>query len=165
LLATMAHVVVVVETAIRGGARNAAGYARKRGRPVLVVPGAPWNPRASGCLVELRGGARMVTSFRDVLERLPEPFASIARSPDLRADSWKPGSGKGRRAPKIAVPRSVDPDGHLVVSAVESGAVTLDHLCDATGLSVARAQALILTLTLEGILVCDPSGRLSLVRR
>lgn len=159
VLAALASVVVIVETALRGGARNAAAAARRLGRPVLVVPGAPWNPRASGCLVELRKGAGLVVSPADVVRALGLP------------DRPPPGTEGAESAPRTAhhsplpiVPsRPLDPEGHLIVSAIQTGASHLDALCSSTGLPVARVQALLLTLTLDGIVVSDPSGRLSLV--
>jgi len=43
-LVALSDALVVVETRYQGGSRNAAAAARKLGRPVLVVPGAPWMP-------------------------------------------------------------------------------------------------------------------------
>lgn len=157
VLAAIADVVVIVETAYRGGARNAAAAARKLRRKVLVVPGAPWNPRASGCLIEIRNGGSMVASAGDVLRELD-------RTPE--EGSGRPAAHPKRPPPKIGVRRpsaGTDREGHVIVSAIQSGACHLDALCTATGLPVARVQALVLTLTLEGIVVSGPSGRISLV--
>lgn len=161
VLAALAHVVVVVESAIRGGARNAASAARRAGRPVLVVPGAPWNPRASGCIVELRNGAPLVTSFKDVLRRLPEPFASLASDRSVGSPARRTISTE--QSPSEEARRVLGPEGHLIVSAIESGATHVDAVCAVSGLPIATVQAMLLTLTLQGILVSDRSGRLSLV--
>jgi DNA processing protein len=70
ILVAMAHVVVVVETPIRGGARNAAKWARGLGRPLLVAPGTPWCTVHAGSIAELRAGAEILTSARDVAKKL-----------------------------------------------------------------------------------------------
>ncbi|HEY3664980.1 MAG TPA: DNA-processing protein DprA, partial [Polyangiaceae bacterium] len=57
-LVALAHVVVVVESRIRGGARNAAAHARRLGRPLFVVAAPPWHVNGRGCLAELLLGAR-----------------------------------------------------------------------------------------------------------
>ena len=69
-LVALSHVVVVVEAPHRSGARNAARWARRLGRPLFVVPAAPWSPQGAGCIEELRLGARPLTSARDVLREL-----------------------------------------------------------------------------------------------
>ncbi len=52
-LVALAHLVVVVESPIRSGARNAAAHARRLGRPLFVVPAPPWHGNGRGCLAEL----------------------------------------------------------------------------------------------------------------
>lgn len=160
VLAALASVVVVVETALRGGARNAASAARKLGRKVLAVPGAPWNPRASGCLVEIRNGASLAVTSADILRALGRTPPCARRGSDRPA---RPGKTTARKASCRRPSTDLDQEGHLFVSAIESGARHLDAVCSVTGLPIARAQALLLTLTLEGIVVSDPSGRVSLV--
>jgi DNA processing protein len=70
LLVALTHALIVVEAPLRSGARNAAKHARELGRPVFVVPSAPWNPRGLGCILELRLGARPLLRAADVLQWL-----------------------------------------------------------------------------------------------
>ncbi len=154
VLAALAHALVIVETRFRGGARNAAKAARALGRPVLAVPGAPWNPRASGCLLELRSGARLVTSVDDVL---------IAAGLPRRRDRGSAMSRQGSPCSPEVVGTAPDPELRALRAALRSGPSTPDRLCLLTGLAAARVQALLLTLTLEKIVVSDPSGRVSLI--
>jgi DNA processing protein len=154
LLAALAGALVVVETRYRGGARNAANAARRLGRRVLAVPGAPWDPSAAGCLLELRNGAGMAASVGDVLGAMGRPAPSRPASPSTAASGPRPASGRGS---------SGDPDREAVLEALEKGRLDLDAICRVTGLGVARLQALLLTLTLEGIVVSGPSGHISLI--
>jgi DNA processing protein len=155
VLACLVDVLVVVESRFRGGARNAAKAARALGRKVLVVPGAPWNDKAAGCLLELRNGAGMVTSFTDVLAALGTGETGAAEAvaverPDGQLSLWSPDE-------------EPDPDRRSVLSALQKGPCDADMLCTQTGLAPARLQALLLTLTLEGIVVSQPSGLISRV--
>lgn len=70
LLVACSEVVVVVEAPLQSGARNAAHWARKLGRPLWVVPHPPWNVQGEGCIEELRLGARALKRASDVLGSL-----------------------------------------------------------------------------------------------
>jgi DNA processing protein len=157
-LVALAHVVLVVESPIRSGARNAAANARRLGRPLFVVPAAPWHAKGRGCLAELQLGARPLITVKDLLRALSEQnlhgVAAVARARTctppqqeiLNFSATSPSAG-GRDA---------------VLEAVQRGACSSDEICLNTGLPAARVSELILTLRLEGVLVTDPSGRLQI---
>jgi len=67
LLAALSAVTVVIEAGEKSGARSTAAAARRLGRPLGVVPQAPWEPRGTGCALELAAGAHAVVSAEDVL--------------------------------------------------------------------------------------------------
>lgn len=164
-LAALAHVLVVVEMPLRSGARNAAGWARKLGRPLLVVPAVPWNPNGLGCNLELRRGALVCEGARDVLRELERVLLlpeKILRVPDL---AWP------RSQPDVsALPAQVELpffpshteelEIELVLRAVHAGATHQDAICERSGLAAAVVQRHVLTLTLGGVLAPDPAGGL-----
>lgn len=164
-LAALADALVVVESALRGGARNAAKAARDLGRPVLVVPGAPWNPRAVGCIQEIQWGAQAVGSARDVLSRLPGRNFLEKNLGDLDGAAVAVHPPGRKFSPTLHKPPSYPPnsDEGRVVSALQTGPAHPDELARRAGLGAPRVQALLLTLTLEGVLVSEPSGRIILV--
>jgi DNA processing protein len=153
-LVALSHVVVVVEAGLISGASNAAKWARGLGRPLLVVPHSPWSPKGRGCLVELQRGASLCLGPRDVLERLdrmllrPLPLDGSPVQPNLPFADTLPG-------PMAELDR--------VRAAIAAGAAHLDQIAELTGLSSAVVQRQILTLTLDGVLAPDPSGRLLLL--
>lgn len=157
-LAALCDALVVVESKLRGGARNAAKAARALSRPVFAVPGAPWSPLAHGCLEEIRLGASIVTSARDLLAKLGKVDCP-GEAPDPELDE-APADGQLR----LQIPQSCsgDPERATIVNALRQGPKNLDELCALSGLVPGRLQGLILTLTLEGIVVSDPSGRIQL---
>ncbi len=69
LIAALSNGTVVVEAALRSGARNTAGWALECGRPLMAVPG-PVHSRASTAphLMIRNGSATLVTCAADVLE-------------------------------------------------------------------------------------------------
>ena len=161
-LVALSHAVVVVETRVRGGARNAAKWARRLGRPLLVVPSAPWIPSGTGCQLELRRGAAWCLHLADVLEELeralaiPQGLAAAARRESPAEEPIQ------QELPFLGDPSGIkgEPDALRVLRAVQGGARHLDAICELTGLPPGVVQSHVLTLTLEGVLVAGPAGAL-----
>jgi DNA processing protein len=153
-LVALVHVVVVVEAGFISGALNAAKWARVLARPLLVVPHSPWTPEGRGCLLELQRGAALCLGARDVLDRLdrmllrPLPLDGGSVQTNLPFCDTLPG-------PAADVDR--------VKAAIAAGAAHLDQVAELTGLPPAVVHRQILTLTLDGVLAPDPSGRLLLL--
>ncbi|MEW6434277.1 MAG: DNA-processing protein DprA [Myxococcota bacterium] len=62
--------VLVARAPASSGALNTVQHAREQGRPVLALPGDPWNRAAVGSNQLLRDGARLCTGVQDVLDAL-----------------------------------------------------------------------------------------------
>jgi DNA processing protein len=157
-LAALAHVLIVVEAQLRSGARNAARYARRLGRPLFAVPWPPWGGRGGGCIEELKLGARPLSSARDVLRLLRElrlyPIAPRTESEAAASTA---------QIPNLSQACAFGPEAARVIEAVRAGAVLAEELCARTGLSASQIQRLLLTLMLEGVLVADPDGKLRII--
>jgi DNA processing protein len=148
-LVALAHAVVITETRFKGGALNAAKWARQLGRPHFVVPHSPWHEPGSGAVRLMRLGARPLDRAADVLKLL-----SAARLHGLPApvQTLLPLDHKEGVSAE-------DP----VLAAVRNGASHADEIAELTGLSLAAVQQRILTLALSGVLVPGPWGSLKLV--
>ncbi|HWZ93220.1 MAG TPA: DNA-processing protein DprA [Polyangiaceae bacterium] len=157
-LVALAHVVVVVESPIRSGARNAAAHARRLGRPLFVVTQGPWEPNARGCLAEILLGARPLLSVKDLFKALAEqnlhPVSTVA-------ELGRPALPQQEILNFTELSTSQAARSALV-AALRRGASSADEICAATGMPAARVSELILTLRLEGVLVTHPSGRLEI---
>jgi DNA processing protein len=84
LIAAMSAGTVVVEAAVRSGARSTARHARDIGRPLMVVPGPVTSTTSAGCHELLRQDepTTLVTGVAHVLEmvgRIGEDLAPVAR--------------------------------------------------------------------------------------
>jgi DNA processing protein len=157
-LAALSDALVIVESAFRGGARNAVKAARSLSRPVFAVPGAPWNAKAGGCLEEIRLGASILVSPGDIL-------AFFGRAPAAPHEPSFEGDEQARSGDlPLEIPQSCSGDSarEVILRALRHGPRNLDELCSLAGLPPGRLQPLILTLTLEGIVVSDPSGHIRL---
>lgn len=80
LIAALGQGVVVVEAAMRSGARNTTSWAIELSRPVMAVPGSVHSSSSTGCHQMIRDGkAVLVTDARDVAAVL----APMGRAPML----------------------------------------------------------------------------------
>jgi DNA processing protein len=180
LLVALADALVIVETGFRGGSRNAARYARELGKPVLVVPHGPWESGCNGYLLELELGARAITKVDDVLAavgRVRRPLdaapgdAQVASPPPNRErqptlPGLVPGMQKGCRPMGLTLtdgPEEENLDRKGVVELLALGPLWPDEICRKLGLPAQRVTGLLLTLTLESVVVSEPSGRVALV--
>jgi len=66
--------VVIIEAALKSGSLITARTALDQGREILVVPGAPFDPRSQGCNCLIRQGATLIQSAEDILESLSPQF-------------------------------------------------------------------------------------------
>jgi DNA processing protein len=78
-LAALALGVVVVEAAERSGSLSTAGFAADLGREVYAVPGKITSPTSAGVHRLLRDGARLVETWTDVVQELPNVWRRRVR--------------------------------------------------------------------------------------
>lgn len=155
LVAMSAAVIVAQTRRTRGGALNAAKWARQLGRRLFVVPHSPWVEPGTGAIALLRLGAHPLDRAKDVLKflagqrlhALPPGRPPVEEGP-VQTELWPP---------------SHDPADDPVLEAIQAGAAHPDEIADRTGLPMATVQRRILTLTLSGVLVPGPLGSLKLV--
>lgn len=94
LIAAMARGTVVVEAAMRSGARNTAGWALECQRPLMAVPGPVYSLASTGPHLMIRNAqATLVTSAAEVMELVSEAgqhLVSLVQGPKRRTDALSP---------------------------------------------------------------------------
>jgi DNA processing protein len=133
LISGLALGVLVVEAAPQSGSLITARLAAEQGREVFALPGSIHSPLAKGCHQLIKEGAKLVESAADILEEL----------------RWQ-------WTPATACPLAPPDDGLLDCLGTEP--LGLDALLVATGLTVDRLSAMLLTLELEGRVAQLPGG-------
>jgi DNA processing protein len=82
VIAALSRGTVVVEANARSGARQTLGRAGRLGRATMAVPGPITSAMSVGCNQHIRsGGARLVTSYEEVLEEVGRIGADLAPIP------------------------------------------------------------------------------------
>jgi DNA processing protein len=132
--------VVVVEAAKRSGSLITARLALEQNREVFAVPGSPLDQRSEGGNHLIKEGARLVTGADDIVETLGhvDPSRSALLEPD-----WLPDAPFDDADPS-------DGERARLIEALSLTPTSVDTLINATGLSVATIQMLLLGLDLAG---------------
>lgn len=185
LLAALTAATVVIQAGYKSGARNTAGAARRLGRPLCVVPHAPWDEIGRGCAVELALGARAILGAADVVAAMngeppvrPAPGRSRSSPPRPRAAPLllfapeiagkTPPSSRGLPDPTEGpilpgpdadpVPLQLEGPELVVFAALDTAGRHLDEICERSGEPPRVVTATLLMLTLRTVVVEGPAG-------
>ncbi len=140
IVAALADVVVVVESASRGGSMYTVDSAVERGRPVMSVPGPIRSPASLGTNRLIAEGCAPVCDVGDVLAAVGMAVESgEAGGPDSGAGSQRTPSG----------------DPAAVLDAIGWESQSLAGLCLATGLDPGQVTTALIRLESEGLVCCD----------
>ncbi len=140
--------VVVVEAEARSGSLITARFAGEQGREVFAVPGSPLDPRAAGPNSLIKDGARLVTSYEDVVEALQSSSGLGER--ESQYFTYKTG------------PVSLDTSIIAQVAGLLSPVpVSLEDLARDTGLPWRMVAAIVVELELNGQAVTQVGGLVS----
>jgi DNA processing protein len=146
LVAALGQAAVVVQAPARSGALSTARVARELGRPVFAVPTSPWDPRGSGNLRLLRGGAKVCVRPADVLsESAPRGGGSKPKSP-----------GKDEEVNDFSNLTQAE---QTILQHLAGRARHPDELCQRAGIPAFQVQQSILRLLVRGLIEEKPGGR------
>jgi DNA processing protein len=137
ILIALSDVVVVVQAGARSGALNAARWARKLGKPLWVVPVAPWiEGEVEGTRQLLEDGVRPLITLRSFMRAIGQARAARAR----------------------CAKSSLGPSENSILSAISNVPRHLDFITAETHLPTHTTAAALLTLALENVVVEGPPG-------
>ena len=151
VLVSIADVVVVVQAAKRSGSMNAGSHALALQRPLLVVPGCPWDERFGGSIELLAGGARVVDGPDRVLRALGVEGLEGKRTPTHQA--FLP-----LVLPRLCqpLPSGLPP---ALLRAISQVPLLAEEIATRAQLDLATTLCGLLTLSLENVVVEDLAGR------
>lgn len=157
IVSGLAQGVVLIEAAQRSGSLITARFALEQGREAMAAPGAPLDPRSSGCNEMIRQGAALIRNADDIEEALAAPRT-------LSMHSYPGHDDPAVLTPVAQTPRKSD-EGALVerlaaligAAPVDIDAITRDLAADPSHV----AEAL-LELDLAGRIERHPGGMVAL---
>ncbi len=142
VLMAVADVVVVIQAAQPSGSSNAGHHALALHKPLLVVPGCPWDRRFTGSLWLLSRGATLIDS-PDVLLRA----IGATRQPKLH----RPRRNFPNKPPP-GVPKQL-------LDAISQVPLSAEEIAKRARLDLTFTLCALLTLSLENVVVEDLGGR------
>ena len=146
LIAALGRSTVVVQAPARSGALSTARFATRLGRPVFAAPASPWDPRGSGNLRLLSGGARICTGAGDVLSETALSGGGMA--------AISPGKNENTCDFKNLTHAE-----QTILQSLRGRARHPEDLCQRTGMPAFEVQQSILRLLVRGLVEEKPGGR------
>ena len=136
-LAALVLGVVVVEAAERSGSLSTAGFAADLGREVYAVPGKITSPTSAGVHRLLRDGARLVETWSDVVQELPNEWRRRVRDTAVATiEAAQPSKGTDEE--------------RMLQLLMRDEAQHIERLIARAGMDAARAGAILTGLELGG---------------
>lgn len=177
IISGLSYGVIIIEAALQSGSLITARFAGEQGRDVFAVPGSPLDPRAEGTNMLIREGATLITSAEHVAEALASvigrlPFDGTeeeARTPSLGPfwDELDPDLNDSERTSEFAEDA---PDGmregpmprDQLVALLGTAPMPVDDLVRLSGIPVASIRTLLVELELEGRIMRQDGGLITL---
>ncbi len=151
IIAGMSLGCLVVEASLTSGSIITARLGLEQGREIFAIPGSIHSPFSKGCHRLIRDGAKLVETARDILEELqyqiPDPVQAI--NPVTLCDVHEKTLDAG------TFPKNTE----LVLSELIQGPLSLDQICQRTGLTTAQVSLMLTSLELLGHIGILPGGR------
>lgn len=146
LIAALGGSTVVVQAPARSGALSTARFARRLSRQVFAVPASPWDPRGSGNLGLIRGGARICAGPSDVLsESAPRGGGRVAATATTNENTHDFSN--------------LTQSEQTIIQSLTGRARHAEDLCQRTGIPAFEVQQSILQLLVRGLIEEKPGGR------
>jgi DNA processing protein len=156
LVAALSLGVVVVEMAMRSGARHTVDAALDLGREVFAVPGPIGSDVSAGTNQLIKQGAAVVTGVGDILDALEGVGHELgaSRTPQPRGAGSDGAASPPRAAP--ALPPDLPPESTALLAALDAEPRHIDDVAAAAGLTSGQALATLLHLELLGLVTSLP---------
>jgi DNA processing protein len=138
IVAALAHATVVVEAGMRSGALITARLADELGRHVFAVPGDIGRPTSAGTNGLIKDGVPLVTSASDIAALVGWQIAM----PTVESDAGS------------------DP----ILKLIGRAGISIDDLCERTGLDAASLLARLTLLEIGGAVARLPGGGYATVK-
>ena len=157
LIATLAHVVVVIESHRGGGALHTVTAADERGVTVPAVPGSVRSPASEGTNSLIADGCGVARDAADVLAALELACAgSSSHGLGRRSGPCAP-TGTARDI-AAAISTRLSPDERSVLEALEEVATPFELVCGRSGLGLAMTAVALERLATLGLAARSGSG-------
>lgn len=169
VLVALAEAVIVVQSRLKSGSRNAASWARSLGRPTWVVLGLPFGPYKDACAgswEDHKRGARVLGNVDELFTALDLTGDAPVRRVVTKEEEEKAQQKRARRKKAAAkahpeLPLFEGPlttDEKRIISSISVEPTHVDKIVDLAGLGVSSTVTALLTLSMKDVVVEGPDG-------
>ena len=148
IIAAQSDGVLVVESAEKGGSMITAEYAFSYNKPIMALPGKPNDLASKGCNAMIKKNkAAMVENAIDVMEEM----------------NWDDKSIKGKNIHQASLFRTLsDKEQSLIDLLIPNREINIDELMFKLQIRNSEFAAMILALTMDGLITQLPGNRIAL---
>ena len=141
IIAGLADLVIVAESARKGGSMITAEIAASYSREVFAVPGRSSDENSQGCNFLIRTNrAGLITNAADLLEAM----------------SWD--AGKRRKHIQPQLPLAMNEDEELIIRVLAKEETQINSLLVQTDLTINRLSPVLFEMEMRGVVRCLPGG-------
>lgn len=169
VLVALSEAVIVVQSRLRSGSRNAASWARSLMRPTWVVLGLPFGPYQDACAgswADHKLGAHALGNVDELLEALALNAPTPLPTTDTKEEGTKAQQKRARRKKAAAKPppelplfeATLTTDEKRIISSISATPMHVDKIVDLAGLGVSSTVTALLTLSMKDVVVEGPDG-------
>ena len=144
--------VLVIEAPLSSGTLITVEQALDQNRTVMAVPGRLDSPVSQGCHKLIREGARLVTSFDDVLEEIQNLFACAARP--LRLSESSPETANTTKNAECIL----SPEERKIMLLIEPTGSAIDTIIRESGIDAGKVNALLIGLQIRRVIKLMPGN-------
>jgi DNA processing protein len=144
IISGLSLALVVVEAAAKSGSLISARLALEQNRDVMAVPGNLTSAMSRGTNCLIKGGAKLVESWEDVVDELPSPLRE-------RLLATKDEKDEEEHQPVLS-----DQEKKILTSLKPDYQTHVDDIVEMTGLSVSEVLSLLLRMELNELVVQNP---------
>lgn len=134
--------VLVIEAALRSGSLITARYAADQGREVFAIPGSIHNPLMRGCHQLIRDGAKLVESYKDIIEEITTLHKVLPHNKVISRTHDAPLEQKTR----------------AFLAQMGYEVTSFDTIMQRSGLTAGEVSSMLLTLELQGYIQAVRGG-------
>lgn len=158
IIAGLSCATVVVQAAVKSGARITATFALEQGRDVFAVPGPIDDPLSAGCNALIGQGALILTGIDDIKGQFPDmvPSSDLGQKEHNASIPFEIPVSKEPKITKESPCLPAGPAG--IILSVCRNSTGFDELLDATGLGLAELNACLFSLQIDGLIRQNAAG-------
>lgn len=166
IISGLSQGLLVIEAGRKSGTHTTIQRTRESGKEVFAVPGGIFHKESQGTNDWIKKGAILTTCADDIIEKYPDVFAKLKadlkKPQNIEVPKWHTHDKKEIPKKKAEKKKKIDindkrfealnPEERLIIQVILKGAEHIDEIARATGMKVAKLNAILPILEMMGFI-------------